>query len=161
MRAFEVKPLNGVAPITLGMSREASRQAMSQPFHTIQKVEGGSWVDAYFENSFQIFFCRQNTVEFIELSSHAEASVILMGLDVFSTDAKSLLAALAQASSLISDDNGYSYVDPALSLGLWRPVLPDVDDDTGRLFSTVGIGIHGYYASVPNNRVWTPLSRAR
>jgi hypothetical protein len=149
MRLFEVKPLIGVAPITLGMSREASRQAMAQPFRTFQKVEGGGdWVDAYFENSFQVFFSRQNTVEFIELSSHAEASVTLMGLDVFSTDAESLLSALAQASTLLSDDNGYSYVDPALSLGLWRPVLPDADDDSGRLFSTVGIGIHGYYASV-------------
>jgi hypothetical protein len=148
MRAFEVRPLEGVAPVAFGMSRAASRQAMGEPFHSFRKVESGPWVDAYFDNSFQIFFSRQDIVEFIELSSHADSSVILMGFDVFSTDVDSLLAGLAHASSLISDDDGYSFVDYQMSVGFWRPVLPDRDDDTGRIFSSVGIGVRGYYASV-------------
>ena len=44
---------------------------------------------------------------------------------------------------------GYSYVFPGLQLSLWRPVIPDAeqnaDDTTGRRFEAVGVGGEGYF----------------
>jgi hypothetical protein len=43
----------------------------------------------------------------------------------------------------------YSYIFRSLQLSLWRPVLPSSPSDAeGRYFSTIGIGVRGYYDDV-------------
>ena len=43
---------------------------------------------------------------------------------------------------------GYSYVYPALETALWRPVIPESEDDAeGLTFETVGVGARGYFSA--------------
>ena len=107
-----------------------------------EKVAGsGVFVDAYYESTFQVFFSPKNaTVEYIELSRAPVHTVRLGGIDIFGSGAEDLLQRISQAtgSEARTDDGGYSYVFPELSLTFWRPVLPSGDDE-GRFFETVGI----------------------
>jgi hypothetical protein len=124
------------------MTQEQSRIVMVAEPLNYEKVSGsGVFVDAYYNSTFQVFFSPSDaTVDFIELSRAPEHTVRLGGIDIFATAADSLLTRISRASGqeARSKDGGYSYVFDELSLTLWRPVLPE-DEDEGQFFETVGI----------------------
>lgn len=122
---------------------------MTAPPHTFRKA-ATQRVDAYHNNSFQVFFDEQDTVEYIELSREESSFVTLYkGRDVFALLAEDLVALIAQDAAFDPNDweLGYSYVFPDLELAVWRPVLPENTDDlNGRSFSTIGVGRLGYFS---------------
>lgn len=147
---FDVEPLLGIGQARLGMSRDELRAAMKAVPITFQKGEGDRWgTDAFFENGFQVFYAGDEPrVEYIELSRHAGLSPFFDGIDVFATPAAELVMRLDQKCRYDRDDweLGYSYVFRNWELALWRPVVPEgPNDGEGRYFSTIGVGVRGYF----------------
>jgi hypothetical protein len=85
-------------------------------------------------------------VAFIELSNGKDFETILFGLPVFVTAAPVLIREVGHRAKLDESDSelGYSYVFPSLNLAFWRP---DNDDKEAPYFSTVGIGVSGYFSA--------------
>ena len=142
---FKIEPLTGVPPVLLGMTKAESREAMALPFHHYEKVVGsGSFVDAYLEATFQVFFdSSTGMVQAIELSNDTNLRVKLGEFDVFRTPASVLVAAISEsAAPALDTENGHSFDFPSLGLWLWRPVVPDSPTDTdGRYFETIGVQV--------------------
>jgi len=147
---FEVVPLKGVGPVLLKMGREESRAAMGIQPETFRKtVDSAMLTDSYYDSAFQVFFDDRDEVEYIELSSGGPISAIYKGISLFEIAAADLVEFLANDAPYDRNDPelGYSYIFPNLELSLWRPVLPENDEDEeGQYFSTVGIGTKGYYS---------------
>jgi hypothetical protein len=148
---FDIKPLVGIGPVRLGMSCEEVRLVMGVEPNVFQKSQNSQQTaDAFHNNGFQVFYTgEQPTVEYIELSRDCDFSVFIDGIDVFSMPANELIMNITQKSNFDQNDPelGYSYVFPEWELALWRPVVPENDDENdGRYFSTIGIGIHGYFS---------------
>jgi hypothetical protein len=150
MPDYKVIPLVGVGPVRLGMTREQVRRAMPGPCEPFRKGRDDEHeTDAFHDSSFQVFYGGEGpTVEFIELSSDPGVRALYGGLSVFETPADEVVARIGRDTAFDPSDPelGYSYTFPALELSLWRPVLPVEGNDEGREFSTIGIGVRGYYS---------------
>jgi hypothetical protein len=147
MTEYEVVPLEGIGEVRLGMNRKEVRKIMGENPET-----SGSrgQVDNYHQNGFQVFYTEEDTVEFIELLRESGFRATARGVNIFDTTAKEVLHLIARYSDYNQDDLelGYSYVFPDIELSLWRPSIPESDDDEeGKYFSTVGIGTRGYYSA--------------
>ena len=148
MKDYNVQPLVGIGPVRLGMSRDEVHFAMharETPFRKGATVT--PLTDAFHQSAFQVFYARHAPiVEYIELSRDADFRVLYRGLDVFATLADEIAAFIARDASYNREGREfpYSYIFHELQLSLWRPVLPK-DDESGRFFSTIGIGRKGYY----------------
>jgi hypothetical protein len=140
-------PLNGVGAIRLGASREAVLAALGAPTESFYKTPDSSHPsDAWFENGLQVFYeGEQPTVAFIELSNARKLEAVLFGLPVFTTPVPDLLAEVGRRAKLDEDDPelGCSYIFPSLELAFWRT---DDDDEEAPYFSTVGLGVSGYFS---------------
>ncbi len=152
MKEYQVVPKVGVGPVKLGMHRAEVHSAMGTPPVRFRKTETERYeTDAYAQNGFQIFYSGDEPrVEYIELSSDSDFVASYKGVDVFGTKAESIVTFIAQDALFDQNDweLGYSYIFPALELGVWRPVVPgSADDPEGRYFSTIGIGMTGYYSN--------------
>jgi hypothetical protein len=151
MKTFDVLPGEGVGPVRLGMHRDEVRRAMPEAPKSFWKwgaESGGYETDAYHRSGFQVYYKGDvPRVEFIELSRECGFDAIYRGRDVFDTEAEDLVEFIAQDAPF--DDRhqelGYSFIFPRLELSLWRPVLPEVDPK-GRFFSTIGVGVEGYFS---------------
>lgn len=145
MRAFEIQPRVAIGPIHLGMSKAESREAMSLPYDTFEKVRGsGTLVDAYLDSAFQVFFAHgADVATSVELSSCELFRATINEFSVFDIPADVLVAQLARNAPFDPNDPelGYSYSFPALGLWLWRPTMPEHHGDEGSFFETVGIGL--------------------
>lgn len=147
---YEVTPHVSVGPVRLGMTRDQVRNLMPGPCEPFPKERDALHeTDAFHESGFQVFYGGPApVVEYIELSRDSGFRALYRGVDVFATPADELAAHIAHDAPFDPDNGelGYSYIFPALDLSLWRPAIPDSPDDTdGREFSTIGIGIEGYY----------------
>lgn len=147
MKAFEVRPGDGVGLLKLGMTREQARQAMGdepESFHKDPQLKESHPVDAWFEAGFQVFYSGpEATVTLIELSRASGFRANCWDVDVFETPAEKVVHVFSQHAELdIADPElGCSYYFPALQLRLWRPFEPETDDDEeARYFSTLAIG---------------------
>ena len=147
---YTVVPHEGVAPVRLGMARAECRRVMPEAPRTFRKGPGdGGGTDAFHSSAFQVFYDAQDRVEYIELSRGPEVDPQLAGVSVLEVAADEAVAHVRRLAEFDADDPevGYSYVFPDLDVALWRPVIPESDDDPdGRTFSTVGVGISGYHA---------------
>ena len=147
MKTFVVDPLVGVGPVHLGADRDAVLAALGAPEESFSKVPTSQHpTDAWFKNGFQVFYEGEHpTVAFIELSSSSNFQAILFGMSVFTTKAPILVSELKHRATLDETDPelGYTYTFPSLELAFWRP---DDDDEEAPYFSTVGIGVPGYYS---------------
>lgn len=147
MKVFEVEPLEGIGEIKLGMDRKVVRDLMdSVPATTGSRNQ----VESYHAGGFQVFYGIEDKVEFIELLRGSGISAHTRGIDVFATPAQQVLSQIASFSEYNQDDPevGYSYVFPDLELSLWRPNIPETEEEEdGKYFSTIGIGILGYYSA--------------
>jgi hypothetical protein len=148
---FVVEPHRGVAPVHFGMARADVQRAMpggGVAFRT--SPDAPDETDAWHGNGFQVSYRgRDPTVEFIELWADPAYAVTYKGVDVFSTPAEELVSIVAADALFDASDPelGYSYVFPSLDLALWRPVRER------RNFSTIGVGVAGYFRSGPSGSV--------
>lgn len=144
---YDVVPHRGVGPVQLGMAREAVRACMAGAPRVFHKGRDGPEVDGWHENGFQVFYGKDDTVEFVELSRDA-VDARLFGLAVFETDVAELVRSLEERCAFDASDADYPYcyLFPELDLSLRRRFLPEHPaDPEGRVFDTVGVGIRGYY----------------
>ncbi len=150
MPSYDVVPHRGVGPVLLGMSCQESRAAMGMQPHVYRRnIFATEDTDSYLGNAFQVDFDREERVEFIELSPGWPAIAVYRGISVFETPADQLVALISQEAGYDRSDPelGYSYVFPELELAVWRPVLPEDDDDPeGRYFATIAVGRRGYFS---------------
>jgi hypothetical protein len=129
---YEVIPLKGVGSVLLGMSREQSRAAMGVLPVTFRKgSDDRALTDAYDEAKFQVFLDEKDTVEYIELSAVSTTPTIYKGIPVFETQADELIEIISCDAAYDEKDPelGYSYVFPLLELSVWRPLIPESQDD--------------------------------
>jgi hypothetical protein len=141
---FEVQPLVGVMPVRLGMLRSEVREVMRVPPHEYRKAPNVP-ADA-FHGGFHVFYGGEEpSVEYIELSRDCGFDAVFDGTNVFDVPADDLVSQLTRLTPFDPNDPelGYSFVFPRWELALWRPVTLDVE---GRYFSTVGIGVRGYFS---------------
>jgi len=150
MPDYTIQPFVGVGPIRLGMPRDEVLRAMPEPSEPFRKTSTSRHLtDAFHQNAFQVFYSVERpTVEFIELSRGSVIRALYEGIDVFATPADEVVAHISRGSEFDQSDPEvpYSYLFRGLQLSLWRPTVPESDTDTdGRYFSTIGIGVRGYY----------------
>ena len=150
LTVYEVVPHVGVGPVYLGMTRDEVRRVMPGPYEAFRKVPDAQHeTDAFLSSGFQVFYGGELPVaEYIELSRESGFRAVYRGIDVFATPADEVVAHVCRDAAFDSADweLGYSYIFPDLDLGLWRPVLPEsAADSEGREFSTIGVGVLGYY----------------
>jgi hypothetical protein len=146
-KEFVLDPLNGVGPIRLGASRESVLAALGTPSASFYKTADSRYpTDAWFGNGFQVYYeGDEPMVAFIELSDSDDYKAVLFGLPVFATAASALVREVGRRAKLDETDPelGYGYTFPSLELAFWRP---DNDDNEAPYFSTVGIGVPGYFS---------------
>ncbi len=150
MPDYVIKPLVGVGPVLLGMTRDEVRRAMPEPSTPFRKVSTAKYeTDSFHKSAFQVYYSGdQPTVEFIELSSDPIVHVLYGELDIFNAPADEVIAYVSRDAEYDRSDPEipYSYLFRGLELSLWRPLLPeDENDSDGRCFATIGIGRRGYY----------------
>jgi hypothetical protein len=147
---YEVIPHRGVGPVRLSMSRAQCRAAMGEPPHVFRKtLDSAVTTDAWHRNSFQVFYDPAERVEYVELAKGPEVEPVLDGVPVLRVPADEAVGHIVRVAAFDESDPElpYSYVFQALDLALWRPTLPeDEHDREGRTFSTVGVGVRGYFA---------------
>lgn len=164
---FEIIPHVGIGNIQLGMSRREIRAMLGEPSYTAGPSEmefEGFYIpqparDGYFNNELQITFNDRYEADYFEFSGRQaeHVEVFFNGIDVFHTPAPDLISEIEAATQSAYDPEGdelpYAYIFPGLDLSLWRPVVPEKDentdeipeDDEGKYFLTIGIGVKGYY----------------
>jgi hypothetical protein len=149
MIRYDVLPLVGIGPVHLGMSRAQSRRAMGpEPPEPYKKFPDQAFTDAYYDNSFQVFFDDRDVVEYIELSPSEFFGAFYKGVDVHRTKAAEMVTVISKDAPFDPDirDLGYSYIFPGLELSLWRPTVPEDGEGEWQCFATVGVGRKGYYS---------------
>ena len=147
MKTYDVIPLQGVLPVALGMSRGSVHAELGPCTHSFHKSPASlQATDAWYNNSFQVFYAADQTVEYIELSRTKDFAVSCMGLSVFETPAPALIEHFKQLSVIDTSDPeyGYSVIFASLALSLWRPATEGAE---ASYFSTIGVGRHGYYGN--------------
>lgn len=164
---FDLIPHIGANKIKFGMTRNEIRSILGEPGYSTEKsISEYDDVtipipakDGYFKNELQITFDDYNRINFIEFSGkdrkHLEVS--LNGIEVFKLPAPKLIREITKFMKIGFDKEEneipYSYVFPEIDLAVWRPVIPELDEenedihetDEGKYFWTIGIGIKGYY----------------
>jgi hypothetical protein len=156
---FEIVPLIGVGPARFGVPRDELRAAMKVAPTPFRKTSNDRWeTDAFFDSAFQVFYGGDEPrVEYVELSRDSALIPFIDGMDIFATPATDLVARIERQASFDRNDPelGYSYVFPALELALWRPAIPASDGSgDGRFFSTVGVGVRGYFVRSSGNNAF-------
>jgi hypothetical protein len=151
MRTYIIEPLTGVSPIRLGMNRDEVRRLMDDPPKPFRKSRNDKHeTDAFHQNAFQVFYADELArTEYIEISRCNHLRVLFRDLSIFETPADVLLNALGRFHDFECDESPSpcDVIFPDLEMSLWRPHPPSSSsDENGRYFSTVGIGILGYYA---------------
>ena len=152
MKKYDVVPGEEVGPVRLGMTREDARRIMGDEPVCFKKVGTSRYdADAFHESGFQIFYGGDDPrVEYIELSGGCGFEACYRCRDVFTTLANELVEFIAHDAPYdeAHPELGYAFIFPKLELSLWRPVIPESEDDPeGRLFRTIGIGINGYFSN--------------
>lgn len=118
MRILEVEANGGIGEIKLGMKREKVYRILKSSGDLKAPEE---WIDYYhigYDN---------NLVTFIEMPNlyMDNQFVLFNGIDVFRTEAKSLVRLISDYGKYDESDweLGYSYKFPSLGIGLWRPSI--------------------------------------
>lgn len=149
METFVLKPLEGAGKVKLGSKRTENVELLGEPNNRHGERDYYE-LNGYF---FSLHYSTSDALEFIEFSKMVNARVELYGISVFETQADSLIKLITDKSGTKFDSEEpeipYCYIFPQLELAFWRPVIPaDSEDDEGQFFSTVGIGIKGYYTEL-------------
>ncbi len=104
--------------------------------------------DAWFENSFQVFYQRStDTAEFIEVCRGGPVAVMFHGHDLLTTPASDLIPKLDHVTPFdrAITDPGFSFIFQEWQISLWRPARPEDDEEDARFFATAGAAVSGYF----------------
>lgn len=138
---YEIKPLVGVGPINLGMSKAEVESHFGKPeFEEEKRV-------CYF-SSFMIDFDDDGKVEFIELGESEEYTTSLNGIDLHRVPAEDAVSIVGKSDKFDEDDPelGYSYIFKKIQMSLWRGSIPeDNEDEDGKYFEAIGIAQNDYF----------------
>ena len=146
MLNFTIQPLHGIEPVAFNMDRESVHRGLKA---NCKVVEAAELREYYYGGEFSVFYDSGMKVQYIELSASTENTVYYNGVDVFNTPADDLVQLITRDYAFDPNDFelGYTYMFPEIELSLWRPTIPESDDDEeGRYFQTIGIGRRGYYS---------------
>lgn len=167
-RTFHLEPHVGIGDVVFGMSRAEVQSRMGIPedvsdAHWFEFNEFRIWIparDVYFQAELQIHYDGNETVEFIEFYGHqAEYTQVFLGsIDVFGSPVPSLIQSIR--GQFRTDFNHleielpHSYTFLELDIGFWRQDIPEMDeerepvpeDDPGKYFWSLGIGVKGYFS---------------
>ena len=101
---------------------------------------------------FSVDYDSDNRVEYISISNPKEEGIKILyrGIDVFGTPATDLIEQIENLTDLRYDRGDpelqYSFIFQDVDLSFWRPVLQENENDEGgKYFEAIGIGIKGYY----------------
>ena len=152
MAVFDVTPRVGIGPVQLGMTRQAVRGVMPGVYEPFRKSPDDKYdTDAFHNSGFQVFYSGDSpVVEYVELSRDCGIRALYKGVDVFATRANEVVAHVCRDAPFNPADPeiGFSYIFPDLEMSLWRPYVPESpNEEEGQEFSTIGVGVKGYYSA--------------
>lgn len=169
MEKVKIIPLVGIefagVTVALSSSREDVKKSLGEPYSI--------WKNAlfYFNNELRFDFDNDGKVEFIEFLGGIAGKLqpTIYGVSVFQSKADDLYDILSEKNHGDIDDseNGYSYGFLNISVGIFRPSIPeDIEDmiedaaedgepmdeeeieyemKKANYWATIGIGIENYY----------------
>lgn len=169
MQNIKITPLVGIefnnVTVALSTSREDVKNLLGEPY--------GTWENSlfYFNNELRFDFDNDGKIKFIEFLGGIDGKIqpIIYGVYAFQSEADDLYDILSEKNHGDIDDseNGYSYGFLNISVGVFRPSIPeDVEDmieeadedgepmDEEEIeyemrkanhWATIGIGIQNYY----------------
>ena len=145
---INIIPLQSAIGVKLASSRSETRKLIGLPSREIDNVDYYQFEPRFFS----VHYDASNLVEFIEISNpHSEEiEVLFNGINVFEVPARELIQRIELETGYRFDRNDpeleYSYIFRDLDLSFWRPTISENDEDEdGKFFETIGIGIEGYY----------------
>lgn len=145
MEKLYIEPHIGIGLVELNMTRNEVHEVMGHNFESFYKFKE-SLVDGYYSSCFQVFYSKDNEVEYIEISKDItkKYDVRYNQIKVFDTIANDLIKQIADQTPYDPNnpENPYSYIFKGTDLNLWR------QDSEEPYFDTIGIGIKGYYSNV-------------
>jgi hypothetical protein len=146
MRVFEVTPHVGIGPLRLGMTPAEVRQAVAG--HAVEKIGRGreEMIDDLGLNV--DYSAADADVTFIQAFPVDGVRFTFTGIDVFTTPADELLAAVACREGLPAPDfspGRHEYLFPSLRLALWRGVVTEEPGEQGWAFESISVHVPGYY----------------
>lgn len=146
---LEADPPRGVGPVEIGMST-ADALALLRALPGYLDAESAD-LSMEYESGVTIALetDRGGSVKSIEVYAPGPDSgwrLLLGAVSLFDQPAEAVLAQLAATTSVDVREGGRHVVAPDLLLALWRPTLPQSDDDEdGRYFESVLLARPGYY----------------
>lgn len=146
MRTLEILPKQGVGPIRFGMTRAEVRKQLGPPDDG--KGEDREW----YLDDLAVDFDGDGTVEFVEIAESENYRATFEGECLHELEADAAVAHVSAHAAYDENDPelGFTYVFPELQLSLWRPLIPEPDQDpedpSGRRFESVGVGRDGYFS---------------
>ncbi len=151
MGIFNVYPLKMAMEVKLGCPKIEVHQKIGAPSRAIENKD-------YFHDGLPMFSVHYDDnweVEYIEISNpkSKEIQVVLEGMSIFDMETIALVENVKKENILELDSADteipYSFIFPEIELSFWRHVLPENEnDEEGKFFETVGIGVKGYHTSL-------------
>ncbi len=143
-----IKPLESALGVNLNSPRIEVHNLIGNPTTVIDNT------DHYQDENlmFSVDYDENNCVEYISISKPNSKmyKVLYNNYNIFEIAAEELIEKIENESVFRFDRNDpeieYSYIFNDLELSFWRPTIPErKEDNDGRYFETVGIGVKGYY----------------
>lgn len=148
MKEIQVIPLESAIGVGLGWTREEIHKQIEKPDRIWEQSDHYQKEQPLFSLDYNL----DNRVEYISISNPKEEGIKILfrGIDVFGTPATDLIEQIKKNTDLRYDRNDpelqYSFIFPDVELSFWRPVIQEnQDDEHGKYFEAIGIGIKGYY----------------
>ena len=148
MEEIIVKPLESALGVKLNSSRIEVHNTIGIPTRIIENTD-------HYQNEdlmFSIDYDENNCVEYISISNPLsnKFKVLYNNYNIFENTAEELIKKIESETIFRYDRDDpemeYSYIFNDLELSFWRSTLPESEDDNdGKFFETVGIGVKGYY----------------
>jgi hypothetical protein len=122
MPPWEIRPFEGIGPISFGMSRSALRESLGNGFHSLWKSRKAPFeVDAYDTLDLHFYHDSGATLRYIEAFRETQAH--LGHVRLFADPFSSIIAAISQGETPFAlDTSGCDFVE--LGLTIYTP-LPD------------------------------------
>lgn len=144
---WTVTPLVGLGPIALGAARAATTDVLAREGLAPRPQAKPSNKDEFLDAALQLHY-EGGKLRAIECYADERLEVVYEGTDLLRAPALAVVDLLRRVAPFDADDPelGYTYCFPDLAVGLWRPTVPESDDDPeGRTFQSVTIAVAGYY----------------
>ncbi len=148
MTTIHIIPLKSAGPVKLGLTKEEILKTVGIPSDRHPEKAYYQYDNIFFSISYD----QNNRVQYIEYSTPTgnKSKVLLNGIDIFGTPADDLIVQISTQLGSEYDkeemEMPYCYIFPDLELSFWRSAVPESkEDEEGKYFMTVGIGVKGYY----------------